>query len=560
MYSYYNNAESLFKFCFFIFLIGSGLMFLTFALLIGFRGRRQKRNEGVHGTAHWATPDEVMKTGLSPNPGERGKGVYVGGWKNEQGSLLYLRHDGPEHIAAIAPTRSGKGVGLVLPTLLSWPHSTVIHDMKGELWAMTAGWRKQYANNVVLKFDPAAEEGSVSFNPLAEVRLETPSEVSDVQNQVTIIVDPDGKGLADHWAKTAHAFLTGVILHILYESKKRSEIATLAQLALVLSDPERPIDALYAEMLENKHHNGNTHLVIAAASRDMLNRPDQERGSVLSSAMSYLSLYRDPLVAKNTSTSDFRISDLMDYEKPVSLYLVVRPSDKDRVKPLLRLMLNQIIRVLVREEMKFKDGNPVPFHIHRLLLLLDEFPSFGRLEVFQEALAYIAGYGIKAYLIMQDIAQLWFSYGKDESIISNCHVRVAYAPNKIETAEWLSKTIGTTTIIKEDISTSGKRFSAILNQVSRALHEVSRPLLTPDECLRLKAPTKNKAGDRIEEAGDVLVFASGHAPIYGTQSLYFLDPVFLERSKIEPPSTDKIRNGITVDEDSTPIEKFDLDK
>jgi type IV secretion system protein VirD4 len=258
--------------------------------------------------------------------------------------------------------------------------------------------------------------------------------------------------------------------------------------------------------------------------------------------MSYLSLYRDPLVAANVSRSDFRVADLMDHERPVSLYLVVRAEDKDRLKPLMRLVLNQIVRVLLRPELTFQNGRQLPAHLHRLLLMVDELPSYGRLDVFQESLAYIAGYGIKAYLIAQDVAQLWAAYGRDETIISNCHVRVAYAPNKIETGEWLSKQTGTATVVKEDISTSGHRFGAVLQNVTRAFHEVSRPLLTPDEAMRLRGPQKNKA-DEITEPGDVLVFVAGHAPILGTQSLFFRDPVFRERARVPAPATDTIRTA-----------------
>ena len=243
---------------------------------------------------------------------------------------------------------------------------------------------------------------------------------------------------------------------------------------------------------------GQTHHTIASAARDMMNRPDEERGSVLSTAMSFLSLYRDPLVAKNVARSDFKIGDLMNHEQPVTLYLVVRAEDKDRMKPLMRLIVNQLVRVLLRPEITFVEGRPQPPHKHKLLLMLDEFPSYGKLEVFQEALAYIAGYGIKAYLIMQDMSQLWGAYGKDESVTSNCHVRIAYAPNRIETAEWLSRGLGTATIVKEDITTSGKRFGMVLGQVSKGFHQVSRPLLTADECLRLRSPRKD-ASDLIVE-------------------------------------------------------------
>ena len=231
----------------------------------------------------------------------------------------------------------------------------------------------------------------------------------------------------------------------------------------------------------------------------------------------------------------------MNYETPVSLYLVVRPADKDRLKPLMRLILNQIVRTLTRDELKFQNGQAIQNYKHRLLLMLDEFPSFGRLEVFQEALAFIAGYGMKAYLIMQDISQLRAAYGADESILSNCHVRVAYAPNKPETAEWLSKMTGTTTVTVEDVSTSGHRFGAVLQNVNQTYQTVSRPLMTPDECQRLAGAEKNELTGEITKAGAMLIFSAGFAPIYGTQILYFLDPTFNARAQQAAPSqTDRL--------------------
>ena len=518
---------------------------LTFGLfgLLALTGRNAERHEGIHGTAHWASREEIEASGLLPRKGRQGEGVYAGGWRDGRQRLHYLRHNGPEHIAAIAPTRSGKGVGLVVPTLLSWPHSVVVNDQKGELWNLTAAWRKQEAGNAVMKFDPGAAEGSVGFNPLEEIRLGTIHEVGDVQNLVTILVDPEGKGLVDHWAKTAHAFLTGAVLHVLYKARAQGKTGCLPDVANALSDPDQRIESLYYEMIANSWaEGGKTHPTIASAARDMMNRPDEERGSVLSTAMSFLSLYRDPLVARNVARSSFKVSDLMNHRRPVTLYLVVRAEDKDRMRPLMRLIVNQLVRVLLRPEITFVEGRPQPPHKHRLLLMLDEFPSYGKLEVFQEALAYIAGYGIKAYLIMQDMSQLWGAYGKDESITSNCHVRIAYAPNRIETAEWLSRMVGTATIVKEDITTSGKRFGAVLTQVAKTYRQVQRPLLTADEIMRLGSPRK-AANDLIAVPGEMLIFVAGHAPILGTQSLYFLDPVFSERAKLPVPQTDSLHDS-----------------
>jgi len=193
------------------------------------------------------------------------------------------------------------------------------------------------------------------------------------------------------------------------------------------------------------------------------------------------------------------------------------------------------------ERLEFRDGENIAHYRHRLLLMLDEFPSLGRLEVFQESLAYFGGYGLKAYLVVQDLAQLHGAYGREESILSNCHLRVAYAPNKVETAEWLSKMAGTTTVVKRQVSVSGKRLGAVLGQASESYQEVQRALLTPDECMRLPGPRKDAEG-RILDPGDMLVFAAGHAPIYGTQMLYFRDPVFRARARLPAPrGSDRLR-------------------
>jgi len=541
-HQYYSSEKNLYNAIYGAFLILVAFGFGGYVLASGFRHRSSKRYADLHGTAHWATPVEIRATGLLPREGSRGEGVYVGGWTDAYGRLHYLRHSGPEHIGVIAPTRSGKGVGLVVPTLLSYPHSVVAYDMKAELWNLTAGWRSTHGRNEVLKFNPAALEGGVSFNPLAEIRLGTEHEVGDVQNIVTIIVDPEGKGLVDHWAKTAHAFLTGCLLHLLYRDQREKRVTSLYDLVFALSDPDRAINRLYEAMLKNQdapkglYGPSAVHPVVAASGRDMLDRPDDERGSVLSTAKSFLTLYRDPLVRRNTSRSDFRVSDLMNRDRPVSLYLVVSAEDKDRMKPLIRIILNQIVRVLLRPELKFENGQPKSPHRHPLLLMLDEFPSFGKLDVFQESMAVIAGYGIKAYLIMQDIAQLWAVYGRDQTILSHLHVRTAFAPNNIETAEWLSKATGVSTVVKEHISTSGARFAALpMQNISRDFQESSRPLMTIDEVLRLKGPTKDAEG-KIQEPGEILVFVTGHAPIRGTQSLYFRDPTFLARARIAPPT------------------------
>jgi len=547
-------------------LVGLLLAFLVKTLI----SNSASANATLHGSARWATKKDIQAAGLLPpnKPKDKtGNGkpnhkkvddkekepapfVYVGGFEDKDGTFYYLRHSGPEHVLTYAPTRSGKGVGLVVPTLLSWHKSAVITDLKGELWALTAGWRKKHAGNKVLRFEPASSDiGVVHWNPLDEIRFDEPSgefNVGDVQNLATLIVDPDGKGLDSHWQKTAFALLVGVILHALYLKKAnpKTQEANLASVDLMLSDPDRSdSSALWQEMIDNRHNNGVRNDIVAAAGQDMKSRPKDEGGSVLSTAKSYLALYRDPVIKKNIEVSDFLIKDLMHHESPVSLYIVTQPNDKARLRPLVRIMVNMIIRLLA-DKMDFKQGRPIAHYQHRLLMMLDEFPSLGKLEIMQESLAFVAGYGIKCYLICQDLNQLKSretGYGQDEAITSNCHIQNAYPPNRIETAEHLSKLTGQTTVVKEQITTSGKRAALMMGQVSRTFQEVQRPLLTPDEALRMKGPKKNAAGE-IEESGDMVIYVAGFPAIHGKQPLYFKDPVFLKRAQLpSPKDSDKLR-------------------
>ncbi len=531
--NYFNAALGL--------MLMSSSLFLMMLLFATKHLKKENISEYLHGSARWANMDDLKDAALIGHD----EGVYVGAIEDEKGEVHYLRHNGPEHILTYAPTRSGKGVGLVIPTLLSWKHSCVITDLKGELWAMTAGWRQKHANNKVIRFEPATLKGSARWNPLDEIRVGTESEVGDVQNLAMLVVDPDGKGLETHWQKTSQALLVGFILHAIYKLKNQGEPATFPNIDKMLVDPNTNIADLLIEMTQYPHIEGNTHPVIRASARDMIDRPIDEAGSVLSTLKSYLALYRDPIVAHNVSASDFCIKDLMNFETPVSLYIVTQPNDKVRLQPLVRVMMNMVVRLLA-DKMEFErvsDDKGLTSlrtkktYKHRLLCMIDEFPSLGKLDILQESLAFVAGYGLKFYLICQDINQLKSrerGYGPDETITSNCHIQNAYPPNRIETAEHLSKLTGQTTIVKEHITISGKRFSTLLNQISKTMQEVSRPLLTIDECLRMPGPKKDANG-LILEAGDMVIYVAGFPAIYGKQPLYFKDPIFLARAAVAAP-------------------------
>ncbi len=524
---------------------GSLASVLLAALIMYSRTRKlQQGNEHLHGSARWAERKDIEEMGLIG----KGEGVYIGGWEDKKtGQIHYLRHNGPEHIIAFAPSRSGKGVGLVLPTLLSWPHSTVVYDIKGENYALTAGWREKQAGQRVLKFSPVELEGGHSFNPLSEIRIGTPRDVSDAQNIAFMLTHPKGDtDDEDHWVESATSLLTGVILYACYKAKAEGRIASLPEVAAVLTTPGQSFEETLNEMLltplDEAHQYGwrtvrgnptSVHPVVAEKAQEMLDKEDKELSGILSSAKVKLQLYSDPIVSANIGRSDFCVNDLVNGDKPATLYIVVPPSDKDRLKPLTRLLFALIVNRLT-ESMKFEDGRSVQTYKHRLLALIDEFPTLGRMDNIVNSMGYTAGYGIKYYLIVQDKVQLNNVYGENELVFSGTHIRIAYAPNNPETAELLSRMTGTMTVVKADHSYSGNRLSPMLGQVSTNVQEIERPLLTPDECGRLPGPKKDARGN-ITEAGDMLIFVTGFAPIYGKQILYFKDEIFSKRAKLAPP-------------------------
>ena len=463
---------------------------------------RQQQNVTTFGSARWASARDVVAAGLIAD-----SGVFLGRVERD-----YLRHDGPEHVMAFAPTRSGKGVGLVVPSLLGWTGSAVVHDIKGENWTLTAGWRSRFSH--CLLFNPT-DPRSAAYNPLLEVRRGA-HEVRDVQNIADILVDPEGAlEKRNHWEKTSHALLVGAILHVLYAEPEK----TLARVAAFLSDPACTFERTLAAMMTTPHlGEAGVHPVIASAARELLNKSENERSGVLSTAMSFLGLYRDPTVAAVTAHCDWRIADLIDADAPVSLFLVVPPSDISRTKPLIRLILNQIGRRLTES----LDGSDGIARRHRVLLMLDEFPALGRLDFFESALAFMAGYGLRAFLIAQSLNQIEKAYGPNNAILDNCHVRVAFATNDERTAKRISDALGTATELRAQRNYAGHRLSLWLGHMMVSRAETARQLLTPGEVMQLPPDEE-------------IVMVSGHPPVRAKKLRYFADRNFTGRV-LPPPA------------------------
>lgn len=462
-------------------------------------------------------------------------GIYVGQYRDpDTGKVSWLRDTTNKHVIIAAPTRSGKGVGIVVPAALSWSGSLVVNDPKAELFALTSHFRKNILKQNVFKFEPLATDGSsCRINVLDFVRLRTEHENADVENIAKMICDPQGMGLdtgsdSDHWKKTAVALMSGVILHVLYSREIRNK--SLAGCDAFLSNPDKSMKKVFQEMLAYEHDPQlvrhwltneekptKTCPAVAMSARDMLDRPEGEAGSVMSSAKSYLALYRNPIIAKNIETSDFSIEDLMYSDKAATLYLVNTPNSMENTRPLMRLIVN-VIMTTFTGDIEFDEKNrPKAKFKHPMLMVMDEFTStLGKMSIFANAISFVAGYGIKILIVIQDLVQLYDIYGDKggQAITANMHIQVWYATNNHDTASHLSKMLGQQTIRQETRSWNG-------GKSSRSESYKGRSLMDPSEI------------QSMPETHEIIM-VTNHAPIYAEKIVYYREDFFNKRASGGP--------------------------
>ena len=267
--------------------------------------------EDLHGSARWATKDEIRATQLLPPKRRllkptirerRTSGVVVGGWQEDPGKPVHLLKDNSKHhVLVFAPTRSGKGVSIVMPTVLdSWRESALVYDPKGEAWDLSAGFRRDELGQRVYKFDPASTGDDVAkYNPLAEIRIGTEHEVGDCQNLAQIICDPDGVGIdGKFFEEAANALLAALLLHVCYVAKSENRDATFGDLERWFGNPGEAMDEKLESLLRfphiTQHGREKSHPVIAREAQFNLNRAEKELSAVVSTALTKLTLFRDP--------------------------------------------------------------------------------------------------------------------------------------------------------------------------------------------------------------------------------------------------------------------------
>jgi type IV secretion system protein VirD4 len=460
------------------------MLFFARAPLMDFR--IFKMEESVHGDAHWATDKEIRSAKLRAK-----RGMLLG--RDKTG---YLIADDFQHVLLFAPTGSGKGVGFVIPNLLFWDQSVVVHDIKGENHELCSGYRKKLGQEVWY-WNPADPDGlSHCYNPLDWISEKPGQMVDDVQKICNLILPEQ-----EFWQNEARSLMLGVILYLVAVPEKTNSFGEVVRTM-------RSDDVVYnlAVVLDTigKRIHPVAYMNIAA----FLQKADKERSGVISTLNSGLELWANPLIDATTARSDFDMQQLK--RKKMSVFCGVTPDNLKRLEPLLKVFYQQATDFLTRS-MPRKDE---PFGV---MFMMDEFPSLGEMPQFQVGIAYFRGYRVKLFLIVQDTQQLKGIYEEAgmNSFLSNSYYRVTFAANNVETANLISQLIGNRTA--SQASHNMPKFLD-LNPASRTINtsEVQRALLLPQEVITLP---------RDEQ----IILIESNPPIRTKKIFYFKDKFFTRR-------------------------------
>ena len=456
-----------------------------FALLIGgmaFWMLRPKRS--LYGDAHWANEAATRKAGLRGS-----SGVVLG---SKGGKLL--RYNEPGHVLIEAPTRSGKGVGIVIPTLLTWTDSALVLDVKRENWEKTAGFRAQYQD--VYLFNPLAIPGATAcYNPLGHIDTSDPASViADLQQVAVMLFEAPSDSDKAFWtelARNAFVSIGGLVASkgTTFSIGAIQRVVERGNLADWLKQEAKRLPPVYAQG------------VLAFAEQ-----PPATFGSTMANLTSRLALWKNPNVANATDTSNFDLADLRS--RRMTIYLGVNPADLDLVAPLFNLIAQQLV-ARNTSELKVKGEQ------FQVLLLLDEFARLGKASVIASGFSYMAGYGVKIMPIIQSRTQLRAVYGPDVAteILTNCSVEVAFTPSELKVAEEISERIG---FIGQKSVTHSLTMHGMLANRSKSTSLQRRALMLPHEILQFPA-------------SDLIVFVDGSPPILGRKLRYYSDSDFMKR-------------------------------
>jgi type IV secretion system protein VirD4 len=495
---------------------GLAAMMVPMGIAIGI-ARRFRRSPPSFGAAAWARIEDVRRANLIDPKGEI-SGRVLGRFEGR-----YLTYHGVEHAVIVGASRSGKGAGHVVPSLVAWPQSAFIYDRKGELWHITADHRKKFSH--VFYFAPT-DPATVRWNPLFEVRKGA-MEIADIQNVVGILVDPLGRKAGDlnFWDQSATDFFTAAILHVLYSEP--DEKKNLAEVRRRLIN----IDPTLHDMMHTQHRHRpdprakdglardeegalipETHPEVLLGAKALSSMDPRVRSSVLATCRASLSLWADPMVDYATSWSDFSIGDLVCSPAPVSFYMITPQAHADRLAFLVRVFTRQTINSLMESE-HFDSRRRRKQH--RLLLLLDEFPKLGSLPFLENAMGEMAGYGITAHLICQSFNDVFSKYGVNTPLFDNMHITAAFATSEPTSIEKVTRRAGKALELRESFSDPRTIFSRAHRSTSQS--EQQRYILSEEDVRGLD--------DRQQ-----FLFVNNCKPIRADKIRYYEERFFQDRT------------------------------
>jgi type IV secretion system protein VirD4 len=436
-------------------MLGLGL-FLWFAAVRGTKARAGT----TLGSASFGSSADLKK--LAANNGD----LLIGRAPNGQ----LLRYDGPAHLLTIAPTRSGKGVGTIIPNLLTARRSVVCIDPKGEN-ARVCG-RKRASYGPVHCLDPFGASGrpTARYNPLDRLEAASLDLAEDAMTLADALVFDQNEGEA-HWNEEAKALISGIILYVVcHDAPEHRNLVSVREYLTLAPDDFK---ALLIVMQDSDGAGG----LIARAANRFLGKSEREAAGVLSGAQRHTHFLDSPRIAQVVKASDFSFADLKD--DIATVFLVLPPDRLDTYARWLRLILAQAINDMARSPAR--PQRPV-------LFLLDEFAALGRLQPIERAMGLMAGYGLQLWPILQDVHQLRSLYDKSAgTFLSNAGVLQAFGINDFDTADMLSKTIGRETIAYETSGRSQKDgfVPGGDRTLSRTEHIAARNLMDPNEIMKL---------------------------------------------------------------------------
>ena len=436
----------------------------------------------------------------------------------------FLTFGGSEHVLVEAPTRSGKGTGIVIPNLLTWAGSVVVLDVKRENYDASAGFRAKYGQRVFL-FNPTDREGRTArYNPLAYIDRSDPDDVIiELQKIATMLFIAPERGEA-FWANGARTGFAGVGAWL---AETSDEPLTMGAIYRHLTDGDAR--SFFKKELANPKLNLSTGCRTALA--DFAGGSDNSFADTKKTITNVLGLWLNPLVDAATSASDFDLRDLR--KRHISIYLGVSPDELDRISPLYNLLFQQLIDLNVRELPDEK--TPVP-----VLVILDEFARLGRASVIASAFSYVAGYGIRLLPVIQSRSQLRGVYGEHvaDEIVANCGVEVAFTPKELRVANELSDRIGY--IGQESISKS-RQLEGLFGNGSKTISEQRRALMLPQELMQFPSIK-------------LILLRGGIPPIIGTKVFYYKSRFFKKRA-FAPPEVPPIVRKAAISVAAPPVRK-----